>query len=190
VLDLFRSLISDIDENHRLRGLLYLVILLVCCWMLLVLSENNEILIGEVKLLNVELAELVSIDDETTWNRRLEAEKASRENLLKTRLWEGESENQKLAAIQSSIRKLVTENGLTRPSVRIGTPGWYVEEKGLKKVKVRVGGGFEGNAALRLLSSIEEFEPLLAVDRLDILVDSKPARGNSLSIDVHAFYEI
>ena len=111
--------------------------------------------------------DLTSVGDESSWQERVLNEQVILES-LRNQLWQADTESQKVAAVQSSLRKFVDEAGLLRPSVTVGRPVWENEEIGLKRVRARIRSSFYGNTALQMVSLIESNKPIFIIENIDI----------------------
>ena len=186
--ELLRQVPIEIDQNDRLRLGCYFVVSLLLVWIILLTSD--EVSKQERKYrerLEVRL-DLESHGDEELWLKRFEDERLNYQG-LKQNLWEGASENQTLALIQTSLRELTIASEMERFNIRVGTPEWQFEDKGVRRVRTRIGGTFRGDSALKMVSKIEMYSPMLVIESLSIQVDPlRPGLGNRFSIDVLAYY--
>lgn len=186
---LLSALSEQVEQNLRLRLGVYLILVLVLAWCCLVISEHNQELELKYQQAFSAYQDLASIGDATEWQTRYEAQSKLHAELL-TKLWRAPSENQILASIQSSIRKLAKESKVDGYSVTIGTPQWYDESTGIKQVRSRIRARFASDEALLLVALVEDATPLLRVENLRLDIDTvRRANANTMSMDVLAYYQ-
>lgn len=183
-------LAQEVENNDRLRFGLYLILAIGITWLSLLLADANAELEREFINLRESHREVIGLGDENLWQQRY-AEQSDVAETLQARLWTASTENQTLASIQSTLRKLTADAGLVKPSVLIGTPQWRSEALALKQVRTRVRGTFKADVALELVTRIEDFEPVLAVESLSIeIIRGHATRGNRFNMDVVAYYKV
>lgn len=183
-----RRLIQELNASDRLRYGFYAICSLLSVWIWLVLADHNVELKRSLQMTSARLADLRSVASQEVWEQR-QREESQVAQRLQNLLWVSETENQTLAAIQSTIRGAVQASGLNSMSVTVGSPQWHVEGQALKQVRTRVRARGQTNDALKLVALLEDHQPQFVVEGLSIEVLRKPGSGgNRISVDALAYF--
>ena len=188
-LRLVEPFLDELDSNDRLRYGIYFILILGLVWFMLVLGDVRIEMSREHGVLQDRYSELQNIGDLELWQQRFR-EQASTQKELSALLWRSASKNQTLAAVQSAIRKLAADGGITKSNIRIGTPQVADESLGVYSVRTRIRGQFEADQVLSFVASIEDFYPALIFENLTIeIVQGRSTDKNRINADIVAYYQ-
>lgn len=120
---------------------------------------------------------------EQDWRQRLAAA-ATAEAALEARFWQAETPAQAQAQLRKALADIAADAGVREPGLQSGVGGPVPAAPGLWRSQVRLAGGYDSGAELRLLHALALQQQKIVVDRLDLT----PGRNARLLLLASAYF--
>jgi hypothetical protein len=176
----------EFTDNRRLRGGLWLILLLVAIWVSLVWSDINSALYNSTKNLGRDLVSLQEIEPVTVWNERSIAAE-SRVAFHQKAIWNADTPGLATAQLQADLYAFFSEEEKSRLSIKVATPQPLEKYPNLFRIRASIGATLVADQLLKALYNIEANRLRLNVEQL---VLKKHGSRWSAALIVTAYFDI
>ena len=168
----FNRILEELEQNNRLRWGVLIILLLAVVWLLLVMSDQNRAFRLDRQQYVTTLHDLGQIEEEQVWRQRLSLAQQDRES-LQAQLWSAPSDGLLVAELQTALRRMMDESGLTSMNIQVGSAQPLTSPQGGRVIRARIRAAFKENKMLDLIAALESSPHLLVQEQVSFNYGNK-----------------
>lgn len=166
-------LLTELRTNQRLRLACWLILLILCSYALLLMTDRQRLVAEEYGRLNAQAKKLAARTNRIEWQERAVAAKGIRVQLEST-LFQAESRGMAQANVQSWLNSLIQKHQMSDARLQVKQAVDLSGYPDIRQVAATIEAPFYYSKFMALLYDLETDKRLLTIEQMDIVFQGKP----------------